>query len=163
MLILLLFCFILLIAIGVYLKTKWRKFVNKYNYDTEELGCVIYVLGTILSIITFICIISSAYEVSKLFIIDQKIEMYQEENDKIEKQIDVLVTNYMEYESKTYKEFKNETEDSITMVSLYPELKSDTLIQEQIKIYTTNNEKIKELKENKINGSVNKWWLYFGK
>ena len=53
-------------------------------------------------------------------------------------------------------------ESSITLVSLYPELKADTLVTKQIEVYIDNNKKIKNLKEKKINLSVKKWWLYFG-
>lgn len=92
--------------------------------------------------------------------IDEKITMYQEENNKIEKQLDTLVSNYMNYESNTYEKFKSE--GSITLVSMYPELKSDKLVEEQISVYEENNKKIRELKEDKINLKVKKWWLYFG-
>lgn len=30
-------------------------------------------------------------------------------------------------------------------------------------IYTANNDKIRQLKEKKLNSQVSKWWLYFGK
>ena len=33
----------------------------------------------------------------------------------------------------------------------------------QIDIYTANNDKIKQLKEQKLNNQVSKWRLYFGK
>lgn len=92
--------------------------------------------------------------------IDEKITMYQEENNKIEKQLDTLVSNYMDYESNTYEKFKSES--SVTLVSMYPELKSDKLVEEQISVYEENNKKIRELKEDKINLKVKKWWLYFG-
>ena len=93
-------------------------------------------------------------------IVDEKIAMYQEENTKIEKQIDTLVSNYMNYESDTYEKFKSES--SITLVSMYPELKSDKLVEEQISVYEENNKKIRDLKEDKINLKVKKWWLHFG-
>ena len=67
----------------------------------------------------------------------------------------------MNYESDTYGNLKNES--SITLVSLYPELKADTLVEKQIEIYTENNKKIKELKEKIINISNYKWLLYFGR
>lgn len=89
-----------------------------------------------------------------------KIKMYQEENSKIEMQIDELVKNYMEYEGKTLKDFKGES--SITLVSLYPNLKSDELVKKQINVYVENNKKIKELKEYEIEMKIGKWLLYFG-
>lgn len=93
--------------------------------------------------------------------LESKINMYAEENQKIEENINVLVEQYMNYESDTYGDFKNES--NITLVSLYPELKADTLVEKQIEIYTENNTKIKNLKEKKINISVYKWLLYFGR
>lgn len=92
--------------------------------------------------------------------INSKIEMYSEENQKIEDDMNVLVEQYMNYESGTYGELKGES--SITLVSLYPELKADALVEKQIEVYVTNNEKIKSLKEKLINVSNYKWWLYFG-
>lgn len=94
-------------------------------------------------------------------VIDDKIAMYSEENTKIETSIDQLVSKYMDYESNTLTDFKDE--DSITLVSLYPELKVDELVKTQIQTYQENNAKIKELKTEKINISGYKWWLYFGK
>ena len=111
--------------------------------------CVLLVIAIFLGI-----------SVSNGRIIDEKIAMYQEENNKIEKQIDTLVSNYMNYESDTYEKIKSES--SITLVSMYPELKSDKLVEEQISVYEENNKKIREFKEDKINLKVKKWWLYFG-
>ena len=87
--------------------------------------------------------------------------MYQEENTNIEESMDLLVQKYMNYESDTYGNLKGES--SITLVSLYPELKADTLVAQQLVIYVENNNKIKSLKEKQINISNYRWWLYFGK
>ena len=114
-------------------------------------------LGILISVIAFICL---CVDVSKLRVIDEKIEMYQEENAAIESEIDILVKEYMDYESEVFKE--TTTESSITLVSLYPELKADELVSSQLNVYLSNNQKIKELKEERINGSVSRWWLYFG-
>lgn len=92
--------------------------------------------------------------------LDSKIAMYTEENQKIEEDMNILVEQYMNYESNTYGDLRSES--SITLVSLYPELKADTLVEKQIEVYTANNKKIKELKEKLINISNYKWWLYFG-
>lgn len=117
-------------------------------------------LPTLLLIGSLILIVVSAVYVVDGRVIDTKIAMYQEENKAIETQMDVLVDKYMDYESKTLGDLKGES--SITLVSLYPELKSDELVKQQIKVYTDNNDKIKQLKESKINTSTWKWWLYFG-
>ena len=71
-----------------------------------------------------------------------------------------MVQNYMEYEKSTYKEF--ERSDAISYVSMYPELKSNTLVEKQIDTYTSNKRKINELREEQLDLKVMKWWLYFG-
>ena len=93
--------------------------------------------------------------------IDRRIQMYVEQNQTIETSISDLVAAYMDYESET---FANLSPDSaITLVSMYPELKSDSLVEQQCNLYIENNRKITELKENAIKLSSYKWWLYFGK
>lgn len=94
-------------------------------------------------------------------VIDETIDMYTEENEKIESNINDLVVRYMEYESETLGELKSDS--AITLVSLYPELKADELIKTQIETYQANSNYIKRLKEKKIDVTVAKWWLYFGK
>ena len=49
----------------------------------------------------------------------------------------------------------------MTVVTLYPDLKSDTLVAKQIETYITNNDKIKALKEEKINQELIGWWFNF--
>lgn len=120
----------------------------------EIVGVIIFVISTI---VLFILIDN----VKQLNIIDKKIQMYQEENNRIESDIDLLVKQYIEYEKDTFKKIENE--NSMTLVSLYPELKSNELVQEQIKVYTDNNYQIKKLKEKKLDYQLSKWWLYFGK
>lgn len=132
--------------------------------DAEYEGPVFWcgVLATIgLGFIDIIVVISIIILFAGGITAKPKIEMYEKENQKIEEQVDVLVKQYMEYEGKTLKEFKSES--SITLVSLYPELKSDTLISKQIEVYIANNNKIKELKEKEIEMKIGKWLLYFGK
>ena len=53
--------------------------------------------------------------------------------------------------------------DIIVLTQLYPELKSNEMVNKQIDIYQENNNKIKDLKEERINNEIAKWWLYFGK
>lgn len=124
--------------------------------DEDDIACFFLTCLCVL----FVIVIFLGISVSTGRTIDEKISMYQEENTKIEKQIDTLVSNYMNYESDTYEKFKSES--SITLVSMYPELKSDKLVEEQISVYEENNKKIREFKEDKINLKVKKWWLYFG-
>lgn len=128
------------------------------NWDYDGLLGVF--LGTIPLAICIIVAISLVAQVSNLSVIDQKVEMYEQENTKIEQQIETAVTAYQQHEKDVFTSVKPNS--YIQLVSLYPELKSDTLVKTQIKTYQSNNKKIKELKEQAINGNVKRWWLYFG-
>lgn len=101
-------------------------------------------------------------KIIELSVIDNKIELYTKQNKEIENKVESVVKQYMEHENKTFTDLKTE-ESYITLVTLYPELKSDELIKQEINLYENNNKKIIKLKENKINGRIYKWWLYFGK
>lgn len=129
--------------------------------DSKFITPLITGIGVICFIIAFIAMLCLWNSVTNLRVIDDKIAMYQEENAKIEAQIAETVTQYQQYETDIFKEVSPDS--AITLVTLYPELKADTLVRKQIDVYVENNEKIKELKEEKISGSVTRWWLYFGK
>lgn len=126
----------------------------------DDAGFGIALIGAITFLVALIITIFLTVSVSNLSTCDERIEMYQEENTKIEQQIANVVAQYQQYETEIFTEVAPES--SISLVALYPELKADTLVQKQIEIYTANNEKIKALKEEKISGKVCKWWLYFG-
>lgn len=87
--------------------------------------------------------------------------MYEQENTAIEQSIDVLVKDYYKHESDTYNSLK--PENAVLFASAYPELQSNNLAMKQLEIYVENNDKIKELKEDQINLSRNRFWLYFGR
>ena len=151
MIILLLIIFIIMVAIGIWLAE---------NTDSEILGGIIGVVGTFGAVVSLITMVVLIVSVSNLAVINEKIAMYEQENQKIETQIAETVQQYQEYESGIFTEVAPES--SVTLVALYPELKADTLVQKQIEIYVANNEKIKSLKESNITGNVKRWWLYFG-
>lgn len=98
---------------------------------------------------------------SKAYTIPKKIAMYEEENQKIESKISTTVEKYMQYEKDVMYEVSPE-DDSMVLVSLYPDLKSDQLIQSEIDTYIQNNNTIKELKSGMINVSLYKFLVYFG-
>ena len=127
----------------------------------ECTGFALIIIGAVISVISVFVTIIVGVNVSNFAVIDEKILMYEEENTAIEEQISEVVMQYQQYETNIFANAK--TESAIMLVSLYPELKSDTLVSKQISIYVDNNMKIKELKESKISGSVYRWWLYFGK
>ena len=140
------------------------KYPSKHSgeFDTHDffttMSCVsgIVVLGLVIAI----CCLSTTVATEST--IDSKIEMYQEENTNIEQDVDKIGKEYLEHEHDTFADLNTE-ESSITLVTLFPELKSDTLVQQQLEIYVDNNAKIKSLKEEKIVIAKIKWILYFGK
>lgn len=118
------------------------------------------ITSSILFIFCVVTVIVLGIQVKNLSVIDDRIAMYEEENAKIEQQISDVVKQYQKYESDIFTEVNPES--SIQYVSLYPELKSNTLVQSQIEIYCKNNSLIRILKDDLISGSVKRWWLYFG-
>lgn len=146
---------IFLVCVGVILLGAWL-----YEDIEEVAGDITMFCGIIGSVASFIALIILLVNVSGLKVIDTKIEMYQTENTNIESQISDCVKQYQKYETEIFTDVAPDS--AITLVSLYPELKSDKLVVKQIEIYIANNEKIKELKEKKIVGDITRWWLYFG-
>lgn len=130
---------------------------KRYN---EAPGVAMVSFGGIVGIVALVATVFLCCEVSSDARIDDKIAMYTEENAVIEQQIAECVERYQEYEQGVFE--KVSPTDAVAFVTLYPELKSDTLVQAQIETYVENNNKIKQLKEKKIDAAVRKWWLYFG-
>lgn len=158
--------FIIFLALTIFFAKKGKKheesMKGKINYDEKVSGYTILAMFTgVISIVFLIWCIILIFIVGTEQTINAKISMYEEENTAIEESINDTVKNYMEFESKTYSDLK--TEDAINLVSLFPELKADTLVQKQIELYISNNNSIKQLKEEKIDLSRAKWRLYFGK
>ena len=149
--VILVFCIIMMV-IGMYLG-------RDYGIG-GDVGDAMSVVFGIASGITLLAILFLTISVSNKRTIDERLAMYQEENAKIEQQIDILVKDYQEYESGVLADASSES--AITLVSLYPELKADQLVSSQLDIYVRNNEKIKSLKLEQINSNVVRWWLYFG-
>lgn len=151
MLIVLLVVCIALIGLGAVL---YAKFDSEFG---TALACGVGIVGAII-VGTFLILVG--IEVSSGMIIDDKINLYESENNKIDKQVYSIVENYKDYEKGTFESLKNKNAD--TLISLYPELKTDTLVKEQIKIYTNNRKKIIKLKQEKLEQKPLRWWLYFG-
>lgn len=117
-------------------------------------------MGALPVVLVLIAVLIIGIKCSNLSVIDQKIEMYEKENTKIEQQIEASVIAYQKHEKEVFSNVK--TDSYIQLVSLYPELRSDTLVKEQIKTYQSNDKQIKILKQQAIDGNVLRWWLYFG-
>ena len=117
-------------------------------------------VGMVVGFFALLGLIIVGVNVKSLSVIDDRIVMYEEENTRIEQQIADVVEQYQKYETDIFREVAPES--AVTMVSLYPELKSDSLVQAQIEVYTENNKTIRDLRDKQIKGNVYRWWLYFG-
>ena len=154
---------LVVIGVGILLLITYWLVDNNMEYGAckDALEAVTLMFGAFSVIVGFIAAVFISIEVADSLPIDEKIAMYEEENVKIEAQVADIVERYMEYETET---FDIKADDSyIVIASLYPELKSNTLVESQIEVYVKNNDKIKELKEARIGSSIARWWLYFGK
>lgn len=122
-----------------------------------SLGCVFVSIAAAASLIAGIVLMCCVVEGET---IDERIAMYEAENMKIEEQITDIVENYKKYEGDVFGSVGEE--NAMAIVTLYPELKSDSLVSKQIDVYVENNDRIKELKIEKISLRPARWWLYFG-
>ena len=118
-------------------------------------------VGGVICSISLIVIICLSVFVSEGKVIDQKITLYEEENIKIEQQVATVVESYMAHEQETFDKIAIDGDPTFA-ITIFPELKSNELVNSQIQLYQANNSKIKELKAQKIGIELGKWWLYFG-
>lgn len=144
---------IALIVVGVILEHK------SDHYD--DVGMGLTATGGFLAGLTLIVIIILSWSVGATYRIDKKIELYETQNAQIEKSVAIAVEKYMQYEGDIMTEVSPDS--AVTLVAVYPELKSDALIEKQIEIYISNNNEIVKLKEKQIHMPLLKWWLYFGR
>ena len=143
-------CFVLaIICIVVYARLS-----KKYDVEWINAFTIIFIALAVL-----FCLLGIPGTIDSRYT-DQKIQMYQEENEKIEENVNVIITQYMEHENETFDMSK--IESSTVLIQMYPELKSNELVSKQIDIYNENNKKIKKLKLEKIKNQKAKFYLYFG-
>lgn len=161
MLILILGLVLVAFIVFLVLRVKYPSTHSVYSDTHDFFTAMSWIFGIVaIGLVIAVCCLST--KVATESTIDSKIEMYQEENANIEQDIDKIVKEYLEHEHDTFADLKTE-ESSITLVTLFPELKSDTLVQQQLEIYVANNAKIKQLREEKIDIAKIKWILYFGR
>ena len=138
--------------------------INAHTYE-DNLALTFIVIGVIAAFIGIVGTLICGILLTNTMYVDEKINMYEEENKKIEQEIADVVNRYIEHEAEVMNKTSEKIEpgDSIYVVLAYPELNASDLVAEQVKIYYANNNKIKEMKEEKINANIYRWWLYFGK
>ena len=138
----------------------YYKFYDDLPISAEWLCWVPLGSGIVISVISLIVTICLGVSLSGSMTIDEKIAIYQEENTKIETIVNCAVEEYKDYESNALKDLKYDSPE--ILCALYPELKSNSLVSEQMALYVNNNQIIKELRITKLNYRLTAWWLYFG-
>lgn len=131
---------------------------KKNGSDDLGMGLTSLSMGLVIFLTVFIILLMS---ITNGTTIDSKIELHQTQNIKIESKIQATVVSYLAHERQTYKDLK--PDNAIAVVLAFPELHSNELVKKQIEVYEENNKKIIQLKEEKVNQTIYKWWLYFGR
>lgn len=113
-------------------------------------GCAIFGIWTIWNVI---CVASG-------FGIQEKIEIYEDQNAQIEQSIDAAVKAYCEHEQITYTQM---SDGAVALVAAaYPELASSELVKAQMDIWTFNSHELKDLKSDLVDFNKARYFLYFG-
>ena len=89
-----------------------------------------------------------------------KLEVLNEQNEIVLKQIEPLVQQALSYESNTYKEFKLTPENIVAFGNMYPQLQANSFIQSQINIIVENQKEIKDLKLRIASLNAYRLWLF---
>lgn len=89
-----------------------------------------------------------------------KLEVLNEQNEIVLKQIEPLVQQALNYESNTYKEFKLTPENIVAFGNMYPQLQANSFIQSQINIIVENQKEIKDLKLEIASLNAYRLWLF---
>ncbi|WP_300924619.1 hypothetical protein [uncultured Clostridium sp.] len=131
------------------------------DYDKKIDGGIALTIFGVIATLVIIPVLIGIVILGTQSKIDSEIEMYQEENNKIETAIQIEIDKYIDHESDIYD--KLDDADSATILLLaYPQIKSDTMVMKQIEILQENNNQIKSLKTKKINLVTWKFLIYFG-
>lgn len=142
---------ILLVAVGIIIDIKT---------DSLEMGVIISVIGGAHAILWILPCIFVGIAISSGTTLEEKISLMEAENSNIDTQICEIVEGYKDFEKSTLEGVSNKSAN--VLVELYPDLKTNELVQKQMEIYMSNKNKVVSLQEDLINQKPLRWWLYFG-
>lgn len=129
---------------------------NKFGF----LAVVPGVLGAVFAIIFGIWTLWNIIIVASGFGIEEKIQIYEEQNTQIEQSIDAAVKAYCEHEQITYVQM---SDGAVALVAAaYPELASSELVKTQMEVWTYNSSELKDLKSDLVDFHRAQYFLYFG-
>ena len=129
---------------------------NKFGF----LAVVPGVLGAIFAIIFGIWTLWNIIVVASGFGIQEKIQIYEDQNTQIEQSIDAAVKAYCEHEQITYVQM---SDGAVALIAAaYPELASSELVKTQMEVWTSNSNELKDLKSDLVDFHRAQYFLYFG-
>lgn len=148
---------LLAIALGFVLLAE---FIDGYTNKFDFLAVVPRVLGVVFAIIFGIWTIWNIFVVASGFGIQEKIQIYEDQNTQIEQSIDAAVKAYCEHEQITYVQM---SDGAVALVAAaYPELASSELVKTQMEVWTSNSSELKDLKSKLVDFHRAQYFLYFG-
>ena len=138
---------ILLIAIAICI-TLTSYAIKTDTVKDDTIGGLIFLNGLVIFILLIVVLVHTYNYYATTTLADQQIKLYTEQNNDIENKVALVVDKYLEHEKDTYATLKPKAK--ITLASIYPELQSNKLVQQQIRLYNKNNENITNCKLRKI-------------
>ena len=148
---------LLAIALGFVLLAE---FIDGSTDKFDFLAVVPRVLGAVSAVIFGIWTIWNIFIVASGFGIQEKIQIYEDQNTQIEQSIDAAVKAYCEHEQITYVQM---SDGAVALVAAaYPELASSELVKTQMEVWTSNSHELKDLKSKLVDFHRAQYFLYFG-
>ena len=148
---------LLAIALGLVLLAE---IIDGSTNEFGFLAVVPGVLGAIFAIIFGIWTLWNIIVVASGFGIQEKIQIYEDQNTQIEQSIDAAVKAYCEHEQITYVQM---SDGAVALVAAaYPELASSELVKTQMEVWTSNSKELKDLKSDLVDFHRAQYFLYFG-
>lgn len=148
---------LLLFALGLILLAE---VMDNSTRELASLSVIPGILGVIFSIVFGIWTFWNIIVVAGGFGIEEKIQIYEDQNAQIEQSIDAAVKAYCEHEQITYVQM---SDGAIALVAAaYPELASSELVKTQMEVWTSNSYELKELKSDLVDFHRAQYFLYFG-
>jgi len=120
-----------LISVGILISGLLVYKLTDYG-DENPYSYIGIILGILLSLGAFVTLIVGGITISESSIIDDKIQMYTEENTNIETTITATVEKYLEHELNIFDSLQGE--DIQTLLVVYPEINSNELVKAQIEV-----------------------------
>ena len=130
--------------------------------DDYEIGLDLLGIGVVASLalgILLCYVIQSRHSI--IYNNSRQIEVLEENNKELLAELEPVIEKYLNYESGTLTNLKVNS-DTIIAYSVYPELKGNEFVMEQVKIIKSNNREIIKKKLELASLENYRIWLFMG-